>query len=102
MDRLQYTLPPPVRDPVDLAGPQRDPGPRQRPPQVLHVPVLGHGARTRRHAAVPRAARVRHAGGQVDAAEGDVNLLQQLFVIQARVLRVLGEDVSAARPPVVS
>ena len=47
----------------------------------------------------------RHAGGQVDAAEGDVDLLQQLLVIQARVLGVLGvlgEYVSAARPPVVS
>ena len=47
----------------------------------------------------------RHAGGQVDAAEGDVDLLQLLLVIQARVLGVLGvlgEYVSAARPPVVS
>ena len=44
----------------------------------------------------------RHAGGQVDASEVDVDLLLLLLVIQARVLGVLGEYVSAARPPVVS
>ena len=46
----------------------------------------------------------RHAGGQVDASEVDVDLLLLLLVILARVLGLsaLGEYVSAARPPVVS